>query len=391
MTRSNPPDLAGMLDAKIAQRQKRPVDQDFIRAAAEALTGDSAKAAEFAQAAKSADDSLAAKTERRKGIRPAPAPETFALISQASPTPKGRIERSLQADCGKHWALRDGEFRLLVKLVGLLNTDDCKRGLFRIVASNKTLAEELNVTVRTIQLRFSRLETIGIIYRHYTGGDVGLDRAGIDLAPLVARLQELWDALLDRADGRREARAALKAPLTGRDHCQVDSSPHESVGTLNTHTMQKSSGTCYPEDEARTSTSPTPQAPKQPQTPMRSGQRTSSRYNPKEFTPAPKTADSFIRLMAQASPDLAADDERQIIDNAHGLATAWGLPQKVWARGCHEHGRAAAAAVIAVAGARDASEFRKGRVAWICGCLDLPRHQLNIWASFRKVAKKRQH
>lgn len=78
MNRSNPPDLAGMLDAKLARRQKRPVDQDFIRAAADALTGDSAKAAEFAQAAKAADDDQAAKTEgvkvsaRHQHRRPSP-------------------------------------------------------------------------------------------------------------------------------------------------------------------------------------------------------------------------------------------------------------------------------------------------------------------------------
>lgn len=380
MTRSTPPDLSGMLDAKLAQRQKQPLNEEFIRQAARDLGADSATA-----------EALAKGPSKRPHSRPTPAPETFALISKATPTPKGRIERSLQADCGKHWALRDGDFRLLVKLVGLLNAEECKRGQFQIVASNRTLADELGVTVRTIQLRFSRLEHLGIIYRHYTGGDIGLDRAGIDLAPLVARLQELWDALLDRADARHEARAALKAPLSGRDHFQNDSSPRESDSTLNTHTMQESSGTCYPGDEARTSTSSEPAQSVPPQRPKATGQKSSTRYNPKEFTPPPRSSDSFIRLIAQAAPNISADDERGIYDNAHELATGWGLPQKIWARGCHEHGRAAVAAVIAVASARDQSDFKKGRIAWICGCLDLRREQLNIWASLRKIAKQRRH
>ncbi len=389
MTRPNEPDLSGLLDAKIARRHNS-LDEAKVRALAESLGADAQTADDYAQTAKSQNEAVDSHLQRRASFRPNPAPETFALLSKATPTPKGRIERSLQADCGKHWDLRDGDFRLLVKLVGLLNGDDCKRGHFQITASNRTLAEELCVTVRTIQMRFSRLEGLGIIYRHYTGGEVGLDRAGIDLAPLVARLQELWDALLERADARHEARAALKQPLAGRDHASVDSSPHESDGTLNTHTKQIYSGTGYPKDEARTSTSPSPAKPEKPQTAKGANYR-SMRYDPKEFTPPPKSQDSFLRLMAQAEPKLAADDTPQVIDNAQEMAEAWGVPKRVWARGCHEHGRAAAAAVIAVASARDPSEFKKGRVAWICGCLDLPKHQLNIWASFRKIAKQRRH
>lgn len=389
MTRVNEPDLSGLLDAKIARRHNS-LDETKVRALAESLGADPQAAEGFAQTARDQNEATEADRNRRASFRPTPAPETFALLSKATPTPKGRIERSLQADCGKHWDLRDGDFRLLVKLVGLLNTDDCKKGSFRVTASNRTLAEELCVTVRTIQMRFSRLEGLGIIYRHYTGGDVGLDRAGIDLAPLVARLQELWDALLERADARHEARAALKQPLAGRDHASVDSSPHESEGTLNTHTMQIYSSTCNPGDEARPSTSPSPAKPQKPQTAKGANYRT-TRYDPKEFTPPPKTHDSFLRLMAQAEPKLAADDTRQVIDNAQELAEIWGVPKRVWGRGCHEHGREAAAAVIAVASARDPSEFKKGRVAWVCGCLDLPKHQLNIWASFRKIAKQRRH
>lgn len=385
---SDPLDLSARLDRKLAERQKTTPDQDFIRAAAAQLTGDPARAEEFAKKfgpePETADQDTRT-TRVHKAKRPAPAPETFALISKAEPTPKGRITGALHAECGRTWDLRDGEFRLLLKLAGLLNKEDCMSGRFRVVVCNATLAEEMGVTVRTIQARLGRLEGHGLVYRHYIGGAAGLDRAGIDLAPLVARLGELYEALMDRADDRRKRREELSRPLEGRDHWEIESSPHESSRIHNTLTSQSLSGTAIQEDEARG------EAGAHPTTGRAARTGIPDPYRPEEFTPPPRNAASFVRLMEQAAPDLAGGDDHEVCDNARELATGWGVPQKVWARGAHRHGKHAAAAIVAVAASRPITSFKKGRVAWLCACLDLPPSRLNIWASLRATAKRRQH
>lgn len=326
------------------------------------------------------DDSAA---ERRKG-RPGPAPDAYAYIAKARPTPRGRITQALGMDCGRAWGLNTGQFTLLLRLAHLLNADDCKAGRFQVRAINHTLAHELNCSVRSIQLRLRHLEkSAALIYRHFTGGDVGLDRAAIDLAPLVARLEEIYEAITDRAADRQEYRDQLNSPLADRVSDQSNSPPHESECTHNTQTPRYRSSTATQEHEAR---SYTPSSSAR----LAEGHRgVPERYQPAGFTPPPSSGRSFLSLIAQAAPELAAETESAAFDSARWLAQSWGVPQKVWGNGCNEHGRLVVAAVIAVAASRPADSFRKGRVAWVCGCLGLPADKLNIWASLRAAAKRR--
>lgn len=326
------------------------------------------------------DDS---RQDRRPG-RPGPAPDAYSFIAKARPTPRGRITQALTMDCGRAWDLNPGQFTLLLRLAALLNPEDCKAGRFQVRAINNTLAHELNCSVRSIQLRLRHLEKrAALIYRHFTGGDVGLDRAAIDLAPLVARLEEVYDAIMDRAADRQDYRDQLNSTLAERVPEASNSPPHESDCTHNTQTPQYRLSTAIQEDEAR---SYTPSASGK----IAEAQRgTPQRYQPAGFTPPPSSTRSFLSLIEQAAPDLAANGEAGVFELAYLLAQGWGLPQKVWGRGCNTHGRLVVAAVIAVAASRAADSFRKGRVAWICGCLGLPADKLNIWASLRAAAKRR--
>lgn len=318
----------------------------------------------------------------RQPWRPKEAHQARAWAEKAEPTAKGLITNALDMENGRFWDLTDGQFRLMSRLVGLLNKENCKAGDYKLTITNRALSHELGVTVRCIQLRLACLEDEGLIYRHFIGGEVGLDRAYIDLAPMVARVHELWDAVNARKRERQQYRDELKSPLAFPSPSQEDSSPHESSSTLNTQTSNDLICNAQQKSEAPAVTPPPPLRPAAPIGIPR-------KYEANAKTPAPSSPRAFANLIEQAAPEIAGGGS--IIDSAYELARSWGVPQRVWGEGCLTHGREVVAAVVAVCASMSPDQFKKGRVAWTCKMLSLTPDQMNIWASLRKAAKKRAH
>ncbi len=138
--------------------------------------------------------------------------QVFAMARAAKPTPKGRIlsllsAAGLLAHLSDERPVSDGACRLLARLAALLDRAKCDQGWFMVTACNATLAQEMGKTRRTIARYLAELQSAGFLYRHFTTGSIGLDRAAIDLGPLAYRLPELEASIADRAVYRSEHRA----------------------------------------------------------------------------------------------------------------------------------------------------------------------------------------
>lgn len=86
--------------------------------------------------------------------------------------------------------------------------------------SKKTLAEQLNVSERTIQRTLTRLETEGLIRREarFLAGHGGQTSNRYDLSPLVAKLEAIAkDMKAARAEAAKTRRAATRPGIRPKE------------------------------------------------------------------------------------------------------------------------------------------------------------------------------
>lgn len=126
---------------------------------------------------------------------------------------------------GMHWRgphgerLTSTERNVLVSLSLWLSAADIARGRTRVGATNERIAADLDLSPRMVQACLRSLEDGGWLVRVYTGTNRRYGAGGVDLAPLLARLDELeaaHDALEEawRARGEEtpETRSAAPRP-----------------------------------------------------------------------------------------------------------------------------------------------------------------------------------
>jgi len=131
-------------------------------------------------------------------------------------------------------AIPSAQARVLALLVEHSQPDAWAAGSPASWVSNGTLADELGCTVRNVIALLGKLEAAGWIVRAYSDTNHRLPRAGFDLAPLGARLDELR-ASLSAAAAARQAKRAEAADTAGQRSNQ-DSSGGESAITQTTKT-----------------------------------------------------------------------------------------------------------------------------------------------------------
>jgi hypothetical protein len=135
-----------------------------------------------------------------------------ALAGTYTPAPdltKDEINRAL---CfGLSDQLNDKEFRFLQIAVATLNARAMSRGQLHCYLGSYNLARLVNCSQRTLSRIKASLENLGLIIRHYDKRNRPLEKAGIDLRPLFARLEEFkehsdafFQSTLDHFAERRE-------------------------------------------------------------------------------------------------------------------------------------------------------------------------------------------
>jgi hypothetical protein len=174
----------------------------------------------------------------------------------------------------------------LAKLVGYVTPGAARSGNYRVSVCNATAAKALGITRRTLQRHLAELECAGWILRHMTGGDLGLNRAGIDFGPMVMRQDEIVAGLKKKSEESRAERAALHhcptlEALRTPDPHDADETPGrrsdrhadgympekqrsrggDTTDTLNTEIRNKDSGTCSARKVVEAVSIPEPTSP----------------------------------------------------------------------------------------------------------------------------------
>lgn len=331
---------------------------DFPAPPPEVLADDAAAAAWFKQACLAAGEEEPVH-QHRPGLprRPDHDARVFALARAAKPTPKGRVLAVLSMT-GKlpHLVngkpMSDGATCLLIRLVGLLSAPGWAEGTFMLEACNRSLAHELDTTMRTIARHLSELHHGGYLYRHFTSGKVGLRRQAIDLGPLVSRLDELEGGIARRALERAEVRAERAYCITLPDETGGDDTPV----TLNTNDLETSDKDVSANGKkvelpACGQLSATPSRPAIVEPTGR------PEWKPKPTT-ALKVCPVFATFVAGKEPTWP-----DLVAAGHAAGTTFGLSPGAWGTLCSGLGREWAALAVGLVANMPATSFTRSRAS----------------------------
>ncbi|WP_282610806.1 DnaA N-terminal domain-containing protein [Pelagibius sp. Alg239-R121] len=141
--------------------------------------------------------------------------------------------------------LSDKEFRFLSIAVSMLNRRSLEHGAPHCYISGFLFRKLLGgISQRTLSRIKQNLERMGLIIRHYDKRNRPLEKAGIDLRPLLYRLEELQDRADDLFDSGREHFAEGREIDDTFYHDKSDmpgrqlSPPNSPIPTLDSYTVQ---------------------------------------------------------------------------------------------------------------------------------------------------------
>ena len=281
-------------------------------------------------------------------VRPHHDAQVLALAKAARPMAKHALKSA--KDCGRIPHVTTGQYIsagatvTLARLVELLPQDQCKDGLYVLAVTNATLAHETGWSRRTVIRHLAQLHDAGVIYRHYTTGARGLDRVAIDLGPLATRAPTLTDAMLARADERREERAELRRCSTVPTLTRGGDNP-ATLNTAQDQNIDSASVAALERKELSTGCG-----------------QSQSRELAKRIA---KTQGAWLptpAAVAAACPALSAyvvgpTTRRALLDAGYLLASSWGLCGPAWGDLVQGLGRDWAPITIGVIGELPAATF----------------------------------